>query len=218
MKESGGVSCHHVTTQRTARYYCAMPVAKPKSILLVCHGYGQSAADFIQEILPAASDDQVIIAPEGLSRFYRRGFEGEVVASWMTREDRLEEIRDQLVYLDEVVQQVTIQFGPLPVSVLGFSQGVPTVCRWLAQSALIPSRVILWAGMVPEPEYLEPLSQKMNGHIDIVIGDADPFFTPSRKRHLEEAVAPSFHDVQWHQFEGEHRVFPELLRQICRED
>ena len=39
-----------------------------------------------------------VIAPEGLSRFYVNGFGGEVVASWMTKRDRLEEIHDFSVY------------------------------------------------------------------------------------------------------------------------
>ncbi len=209
-----GVHCHHVTTQRTARYYSVIPKTEPEHLLLVCHGYAQSAFEFIQEVSPAAKTGQLIIAPEGLSRFYRRGFEGEVVASWMTREDRLEEIRDQVEFLDSVIRQVYDQFGELPVSVLGFSQGVPTVCRWLALSAIRPIKVILWAGMVPEAEYLAPLSEKLSGQIDLVLGDEDPFFTSTRKRHLEEAVSPWFHHARWHQFQGEHRIEPDLLREI----
>ncbi|MCF8236542.1 MAG: hypothetical protein K9I85_00150 [Saprospiraceae bacterium] len=216
MKNGPEVSCHHVTTPRTARYYCALPTDAPKRILLVCHGYAQAAADFIQEILPAAGTDQVIVAPEGLSRFYRKGFEGEVVASWMTREDRLEEIADQQQYLDQLVATLYGQFGVLPLSVLGFSQGVPTVCRWLAHTLIPIQQMILWAGMVPEPEYMEVLGHKLDGYADIVLGDEDPFFTETRERHLEEAVSPWFAQAQWHRFKGGHQISPELLSRICK--
>lgn len=182
---------------------------------MVCHGYAQAAADFIQEFLPAAGTDQVIVAPEGLSRFYRKGFDGDVVASWMTREDRLEEIDDQHQYLDQLVAALYGRFGVLPLSVLGFSQGVPTVCRWLAQSHIPVQQMILWAGMVPEPEYLEPLGRKLSGQVDIVLGDEDPFFTSTRERHLEEAVLPWFGQARWHRFEGGHHIMPDLLSRIC---
>ncbi len=216
MKKGPEVSCYHLTTQRTARYYCSLPAQNPQRILLVCHGYAQAANDFIQEILPAAGPDQVIVAPEGLSRFYRRGFEGEVVASWMTREDRMGEISDQHQYLDQLVASLYGQFGVLPLSVLGFSQGVPTVCRWQARSLIPIQQMILWAGMVPEPEVMETLGQKLEGNVDMVLGDQDPFFTETRERHLEEAVTPWFANAQWHRFQGGHHIVPELLSDICR--
>ena len=36
------------------------------------------------------------MAPEGLSRFYLEGFSGKVGATWMTREDRLNDIDNYL--------------------------------------------------------------------------------------------------------------------------
>ena len=51
---------------------------------------------------PAA---RLLIAPEGLSRFYHEDHES-IGASWMTREERLEEIKDYLMYLDLVHDRV----------------------------------------------------------------------------------------------------------------
>jgi hypothetical protein len=61
---------------------------------LVTHGYGQLAKTFIRRFEPIMDAQTLVVAPEGLSRFYWGGFDGPVVASWMTREDRLDEIAD----------------------------------------------------------------------------------------------------------------------------
>jgi hypothetical protein len=45
---------------------------------------------------------RIIIAPEGLSRFYRKGFSGDVVASWMTKDDRLDDMEDYVRYLNDL--------------------------------------------------------------------------------------------------------------------
>ena len=52
------------------------------------------------------TDKNTIIAPEGLSRFYKNGFYGEVVSSWMTKEDRLNEINDYILYLDTLIEEL----------------------------------------------------------------------------------------------------------------
>ena len=56
----------------------------------------------------------------------------------MTREDRKSEIADYVEYLDAVLDEVTgasdVESGGelVPLTVLGFSQGAHTVCRWVA--------------------------------------------------------------------------------------
>lgn len=206
------MSSRHLSVVRTARFFLTEPEAKPIRLLLVCHGYAQAASTFLEEVSVADLPEHLIVAPEGLSRFYRRGFEGEVVASWMTREDRLYEIRDQVAYLDQVKHLLDEEYGSLPLDVLGFSQGVPTVCRWLAQSEVQPERLILWQGMVPQSETMALLSSKFQQGVDIVLGDRDPFFTPTREGHLRDAMNGV--KARWHRFEGGHELHPALLTQI----
>ena len=47
-------------------------------------------------------ESRVLVAPEGLSRFYVNATHGLVGASWMTREDRQHEIDDYVGYLDAI--------------------------------------------------------------------------------------------------------------------
>src|SRR5690349_9508611 len=94
---------HHVTVERTARYYTLGDEAnKNKELWIVLHGYRNLARNFIEWFSPIAAN-AFIVAPEALSRFYTKGSGGPdspstVGASWMTREDRLNEIQDHVAY------------------------------------------------------------------------------------------------------------------------
>src|SRR5579872_3814026 len=118
---------HHIETTRTARYYSLGSFEDVKELWFVLHGYAQRAEDFIKNYLPIAHEGVLIIAPEALSRFYSRGFAGEVAASWMTREDRQHEIEDYVRYLDNLYTEVTmkLKLPPQKIIALGFSQGCP---------------------------------------------------------------------------------------------
>ena len=103
------ISEHHIETTRTARYYSlGSTEGSVKELWFVLHGYGQRAEEFIKNFLPIVHEDILIIAPEALSRFYTRGFAGDVGASWMTREDRMHEIGDHIRYLDNLFTEVSL--------------------------------------------------------------------------------------------------------------
>jgi predicted esterase len=121
-------------------------------VWFVCHGYGQLAAYFVRHfrVLTDADPTTVIIAPEGLSRFYLNGTGGRVGATWMTKEDRLAEIDDYVAYLNQLADQVLAAApADVRITVLGFSQGAATVSRWLARARFRPARLVLWAGSFP---------------------------------------------------------------------
>src|SRR6187397_2460650 len=92
---------NHIKVTRTARYYISGESTLPPEILVyVLHGYGMQAKKFIHEFESLVKPGVWVVAPEGLSRFYRKGFGGDVVASWMTSDDRLLEIEDYVDFLD----------------------------------------------------------------------------------------------------------------------
>jgi predicted esterase len=91
-----------------------------------------------------------IAAPEALSRFYTDEAHTRVGATWMTREDREHEMADQVEYLDHLVQRLLAECGkPVPVNVLGFSQGVATACRWAVRGKTTFAKAVLWSGTMP---------------------------------------------------------------------
>ncbi|WP_045687539.1 alpha/beta hydrolase [Hymenobacter sp. AT01-02] len=144
---------HHFSVTRTARYYQLGELsAATKRVWFVCHGYGQLAAYFIRHFahLTVADPELVVIAPEGLSRFYLQGTGGRVGASWMTKEDRLTEIEDYVAYLNQLTTAtLPLAAATVQVTVLGFSQGAATVGCWLAHASFRPAHLVLWAGAFP---------------------------------------------------------------------
>ena len=113
---------NHIKVARTARYFQLGEVGKTiKQVWFVCHGYGQLAGYFLKHFESLANGERLIVAPEGLSRFYLNGFNGRIGASWMTREDRLNDIKDYVIFLDAVYQQIFEQVdrSSVKVSVFG---------------------------------------------------------------------------------------------------
>jgi predicted esterase len=153
------ITPHRIRVRRSARYYTLGPThGFPRELWVVLHGYGQLAARFLAWFGPLDDGTRLVVAPEGLSRFYldpiaeRRGQASpRVGATWMTREDREHEIEDYIAYLEQLSNEIRRHLagaGPRIV-VLGFSQGTATMCRWLAASELRAEQVVLWAGGVP---------------------------------------------------------------------
>jgi predicted esterase len=182
------VTVRNISVRRTARY-AVLGAAGPrlKEVWFVCHGYAQLAARFIERFRVIADETRLIIAPEGLSRFYpssaggAHGPASQIGASWMTAEDRENEIHDYIGYLDAVYDEVFASIPRESVSVcaLGFSQGTSTVARWVVRGAARADQVVLWAGSVPpelsreEASLLTPEGRALI----LVAGTEDEFIT-----------------------------------------
>src|SRR6267154_2573155 len=164
---------HHVSTPRSARYFTVGSPAHAAEVWFACHGYGQLASRFLERFRPIEAERRCIVAPEGLSRFYltESPAERRVGSSWMTREDRLHEIDDYIRYLDALYR--TVASGQSTVTVLGFSQGTATACRWAAVGASRVDRLILWGGEVP-PDL--DLTRLRVPRLTLVYGTRDEFF------------------------------------------
>ena len=167
---------HHLTVTRTARYFSIGGEGNGDKALrdlwIVCHGYGQLASKFLEPFASLERPWRRIVAPEGLSRFYldrsRVGVNTQagVGATWMTREDREHEIDDQTSYLDTLLDQVqpAAAASGVRLRVLGFSQGVATVTRWLVRGRRVhANELILWAGSVPADVELAALANRLEG-------------------------------------------------------
>ena len=208
------VQLHATAVTRTAHYASlGQPGEHIKQLWIVTHGYGQLAKTFIRRFLPIWDEQTLIIAPEGLSRFYWGGFDGPVVASWMTREDRLDEIADFSNMMDQLYEQyVPLCHPEVEINLLGFSQGTATQVRWIMRSFPKVHRLILWAGQLPEDlDYQPHLKYFTEKQLFYAYGDADPFITPKRLAFLEQVIADSGLTFTEIPFAGEHKVEKEAL-------
>ncbi|MBO6516202.1 MAG: phospholipase [Bacteroidia bacterium] len=167
---------HHLETKKTARLFTLGDIEAATEVWIVLHGYAQLASDFIQNFQPLVSSTTAVIAPEGFHRFYRKGFYGDVVASWMTKEDRLNDIEDYLGFLNTVVDRFCSERHQLHI--LGFSQGVATACRWVADGRVQPYSLTLWAGSFPRDIDLPGGAENIrNTRTFLAYDEADPFRT-----------------------------------------
>lgn len=204
---------------RTARYFQLGTLsAHTTQVWIVCHGYGQLAAYFIRHFahLTDADPTLVVIAPEGLSRFYLQGTNGRIGATWMTREDRLAEIEDYVAYLNQLAESILAHVpSDVRLTVLGFSQGAATVSRWLAHSPFRPAHLILWAGVFP-PDMDLTVANNLLQHLPItlVCGDEDEFIKPTDLAYQRTLLQQMGAEPEVISFAGKHSLNAAVLRQL----
>jgi predicted esterase len=215
---------HHIEVTRTARYWTLGAEDAPTEVWFVLHGYRQLAERFLRRFVPLDDGSRLVVAPEGLSRFYveqevrRHGPASVVGATWMTREDREHEIHDYVGYLDRLAERVLsgVPGGP-SVTVLGFSQGVATACRWTVLGAARPARLVLWGDWVPPDLPLERVGPAWAGtRVLQVRGDADPIFrNAAGVRAEEERLAKAGVATEIVRYDGGHDIDTATLQRLA---
>lgn len=215
----------HITVSKTARYFLlGEPSEKISHIWFVCHGYGQLANFFLKNFEILDDGSTLIVSPEGMHRFYRNGFEGKVVACWMTREDRQADINDYVNFLDTLYTEILGQFKNRKpeISFLGFSQGAATVCRWINFGKAKPDNLVLWAGFFPTdfpplPPGSDPANQPFGTiNTTIVVGNQDEFLLETSLDEFAKILEDRKIKYRLVRFEGKHEIKPEVLKSIAR--
>ena len=216
----------HLRVPRSARYSVMGAFdAALAEVWVVCHGQGQLASRFLTRFLPIEREDRLVIAPEALSRYYLMPPQGgphapstPVGATWMTSEDREREIEDYIRYLDLLYDEIfsTVSRPAVRLWVLGFSQGVATVGRWVARGKVDPDRVVLWAGVLP-PELTAQDAAMLarRAPLTMVLGRHDDFAKPelvaAQESRLKELGVP--HETI--RFDGGHEIVPDALLNLA---
>jgi predicted esterase len=189
---------------------------KARTMWIVLHGHGQLARFFLNKFEGIAKD-ALIVAPEGLSRFYLDDQHQRVGATWMTREDREHEIKDHVDYLDGLVQALQAGRNDRPVHVLGFSQGVATASRWSLLGRTRIAQLVLWAGSLPPEPTAEQLRERWQHlRIDLVLGTKDPFAGEDAMQAGSDRLIAAKLGHRVHRFEGGHVLEPVLLGRLMR--
>jgi predicted esterase len=209
---------HKINISRTARY-CTLGElnAQTRQVWFVLHGYGQLAPYFLKKFEVLEDEKTFVVAPEALSRFYLQGFSGRVGATWMTREERLDEITDYVHYLNQLYAHLLADFdgNHLKINILGFSQGVATVCRWVLDGQVRADRLVLYAGIPPDdlnPERAEEIFRNLD--LKIILGEEDEMLN-NYKTQLEnwrQNFEKQFPQAVFISFPGGHEIDPNVLK------
>ena len=184
------------------RYLLRAAEGEPAGVLVGFHGYGESARPHLDALLEIPGIERWTVASiEGLHSFYTRS--GEVVASWMTRQDREAAIADNIAYVRSAVREIlesTAGWGPLVYC--GFSQGVAMAYRAAATAGHSCDGLIALAGDVP-PELAE---RDLEGFPRVLIGrgESDSWYSEEKLTADVQLLRGKGVEVEFERFDGGH--------------
>ncbi len=180
---------------------------KTKNVWIVFHGLGYLSKYFINYFSKINPEENFIIAPQAPSKYYQgRNFK-HVGASWLTKENTIEETKNVLAYVDTVFE-TEIKNTPHNLIILGYSQGVSIATRWIASRKINCNHLILHSGGIPtelNPEDFSFLKQPTQ--VTYLYGDKDQYINEAKKteetlkgtnlfgKHLDIQVFDGVHEV-----------------------
>ncbi len=209
------VEYRSLVVSRHARVGVVGDPAKAREAWLILHGHGMLARGILHWFQSAERSDRLLVAPEALSRFYTElsGGKRAVGASWVTREDLANDLEDQFAYIARAVQEIVPE--GLPLHVHGFSQGVSAGARWAVRSPRAVTRLVCWAGIMPEDVTSHDLKGKLGPEpLHLVIGDRDTRVLPERVEADAVRLRTDGLVVDVHRFSGGHNVDAGVLKQL----
>ena len=198
-----------LAVSKKMRYYTLGNAKKADTLLIALHGFGQLSKFFIKkfEFLP---ENYLILAPEGMHRFYLQGNSGRVGASWMTKEARELDIEENTIALKTLLEKVKNEKQFSKIILLGFSQGGATAARWYFSDDEQFDHLILWASVFP-PD-LEKPALETNSKNYFVLGNQDEYY--SEAQQLSQIAAYKEIGFNTIHFEGKHDIQQATLSEL----
>lgn len=202
-----------ITVERTAHYHILESEKKVDHILFVIHGYAQIAEDFIKPFAPLTKANFMVVAPEGLSKFYNKY--RKVAASWMTAHEREDEIKDYLNYLNKLLYHIQADYPNTKLSLLGFSQGVSTAFRWASQlNKTTKFELFACSGSVPPELKIKDFENGGLEKVHYYYGDEDKLLSKEKAQMQMKLINELGLAVVEHPFHGKHEVPLSCLNDI----
>ena len=176
------------------------------------HGYGEGAEAQLDRMRAIPDADRWrLVAIQGLHRFYQRR-DNQVVASWMTRQDRELAIADNLAYVEGVIDAASREIGGEPRRLVfaAFSQGVAMGFRAATATTRRVDGVIAVGGDVP-PE-IDAGSLARTHQALVCRGASDEWYTDTKFQHDIARLRESGVTVRAVTFEGGHEWSEAVLK------
>jgi predicted esterase len=181
------------------------PSTTPAGVLVGFHGYAEDASVQLSRLtsIPGA-DAWLLVSVQALHRFYR-GRSQDVVAGWMTSQDRELAIADNVAYVDaavdESVERAAAEASPLLVYA-GFSQGVAMAFRAALQGRRPAAGIIAVGGDVP-PEIRENPGVRFPRTL-LARGTGDDWYTTAKLEADVAAIETHGGHAEAFAFDGSH--------------
>ena len=205
----------NISISKKARYFQLGKISEQtKTIWFVFHGYGMLSKYFIKKFKPLENNQTVIISPEALSRFYIGENYDRVGASWMTKEDKLDDIDDNINYLNSLFTSITknLDLNKININVLGFSQGGATACRWILNSNIKINSLGLWGADIPIDCLNENNREKWEQFkTTLIVGKKDEFISEENKKKFAKLLNSYNLNYDIIEYDGTHKIIEEVL-------
>ncbi len=202
---------------KTARYSTYGELtASTKYFWFALHGSKMLCEQMLYKFKDFDPKEHFVVAPEGLNRFYEKDFGGPVVASWMTKRDRLHEIKDNGNYLSGLYQHFLAQLPQAcKKTIMAFSQGGTIAFRWLHQKKVEVDNVIPYACWIPEDVDLTASKTDLNAsQLLFTYGKEDQFLTKKYIAMVGDVINKSDVKMTFLPYTGDHRISKEQLKLI----
>jgi len=179
------------------------------------HGQGQTADAFLEslEMVPRGPR-WMLVSVQGLNRHYtRRG--REIVAGWMTSQDRELAIADNVAWVDAALDAVAREFAePRAIVFAGFSQGVGMAYRAALLGRRPGAAIVACCGDVPPELQRDPTLPWPR--LLAATGARDEWYTPQRLEADAAFLRRVSPVVEAQVFDGAHEWTPSLAEATGR--
>lgn len=209
-----------VSYQTTNTYDILYPVkASVDNIWIGLHGLGYLSRYFQQYFKSLDRDKNAVIIPQAPNKYYQDKNFKHVGACWLTRVDTAAEMKNNLNYLEAILERENLQ-GDKRIILMGYSQGVSIAMRWMVHRKLACKALIIHSGGIPKELTEEDgkLIRTLTDRIIHISGTEDPFVNEDvalREKNMLEKLFGT--DFEQHQPRIKHEVATDLLQQLSRE-
>ncbi len=188
----------------------------PHPALIVLHGFGQRADEFIKvfEMLP--SHGILVAAPQAPHQFYPQFPARQVGFSWLTRYERDQSVADFIGYMRQFVELLRNEHDAdlTRLYVLGFSQGVSMAYRFWIHGAAPVRGVVACSSDLP-PDVAARLGAAPPAKILLVHGRDDRIVPITKSRDAEATLRTHAIPVELIEFDGGHYVPSQAIERMA---
>lgn len=198
-------------------YYYVEPgpdAVPPSPALVVVHGYGQTAPDFLNEARPLAPADFTLVAPQGFNQIPSRS-QRRITFSWMSSFEKADSIKRNNEFLGSLIKNLGAEkaLHPGRVALLGFSQGSSVVYRLAARHPERFRAVISLCADIP-PDVEAEIERLKGISFMVLYGLKDPLIPNEKSIHAANVLRQAGHDVTEIPFDAGHLIPVDLAPRI----
>lgn len=206
---------HEIT--KTVRYSTyGILSAKTKYCWMALHGSRMLCEQILYKFSDFDPEEHFVVAPEAFNRLYAKDFGGDVVATWMTKRDRLNEIKDIVNYLSSIYDLFSSELPAECRKILfGFSQGGTMAFRWLNEVETNFNTFLAYSCWIPEEIDLTQAKTKWTDlELIYTYGKQDEYLTAKAIEKLKAVVDKNQLPIINESYEGDHRIDRENLQRL----